>query len=234
MDNASKKILLFDIDGTLLEPAGIGRICCQRALEDVLESSISTDHVEMAGRTDWGIVNDLLAHAGLDQAQIDENREKVFNALSRHISAAAPTSRMHILPGVLPLLDRLANDQGFILGLVTGNVQQTVVHKLEAVGIDPGLFTFGAFGDEHQDRNKLPALALYRLSQILGSQVPTEKAIVIGDTPHDIACARHVGVKVLCVATGVYDSQSLAEYAPDYLLPDFSDTDAVMEILYYF
>jgi len=231
MDINSHKVLLFDIDGTLLEPAGIGRLCCQRALEDVLGFSVPTDGIAMAGRTDWGIINDLLVHAGLEESEVEDQRDKVFDALARHIAAAAPSSKMHILPGVISLLDHLKKDSRFILGLVTGNVQKTVVHKLRAVGINPGLFTFGAFGDEHFDRNTLPALALYRLSQMIGVQVPAERALVIGDTPHDITCAQHAGLKVLSVATGLYDSQELAKYTPDFLLEDLSNTSQVLEIL---
>lgn len=230
MKNNSQKILLFDIDGTLLEPAGIGRLCYRRALEDVLGHSISTDHVEMAGRTDWQILNDLLTYAGLDETQIENHRAAVFDALARHIATAAPTSKIHSLPGVLTLMDRLTLDRRFLLGLVTGNSRGVVAHKLQAVGIDPGLFIAGAFGDEHLDRNALPALALYRLSQMLGVQILPEWVLVIGDTPHDIACARHSSLKVLCVATGLFDSDELAKFEPDYLLEDFSDTDAVMEI----
>jgi phosphoglycolate phosphatase-like HAD superfamily hydrolase len=231
MENNFRKILLFDIDGTLLEPAGIGRLCYRRALEDVLGHSISTDHVEMAGRTDWQILNDLLTYAGLDENQIKHHRIAVFDSLARHIATAAPTSKIHSLPGVLPLMDRLALDERFLLGLVTGNSRGVVAHKLQAVGIDPGMFVVGAFGDDHLDRNALPALALYRLSQMLGNQISPESVLVIGDTPYDIACARHSGLKVMCVATGVFDSNELAKYEPDYLLEDFSDTDWVMDII---
>jgi len=231
MNINSHKVLLFDIDGTLLEPAGIGRLCCKRALEDVLGFSVPTDGIAMAGRTDWGIVNDLLVHAGLAEPEVEAQREKVFDALSRHIAAAVPSSKMHILPGVISLLNYLEKDSRFIFGLVTGNVQKTVVHKLSAVGIDPGLFTFGAFGDEHIDRNTLPALALYRLSQMIGAQVPPERALVIGDTPHDITCAKHAGLKVLSVATGLFTMQDLAALEPDFLLEDLSDTPQVVEIL---
>jgi phosphoglycolate phosphatase-like HAD superfamily hydrolase len=230
MDNHSRKILLFDIDGTLLEPAGIGRLCYRRALEDVLGHSIYTDHVEMAGRTDWQILNDLLTYAGLAENQIEHHRKAVFDALARHIATAAPTSKIHSLPGVLSLMDRLALDERFLLGLVTGNSRAVVSHKLHAVGIDPGLFIVGAFGDEHPDRNALPALALYRLSQMLGDQISPESVLVIGDTPHDIACARHTGLKVLGVATGLYPYDELAKYEPDFLLEDFSDNEAVIEI----
>lgn len=234
MKNILQKVLLFDIDGTLLEPAGIGRLCCQRALEDVLGHSIATDHVEMAGRTDWQIMNDLLAQAGMEESQIEIHRKAIFDALARHIAAAAPTSKMHPLPGVLNLVDQLAQEKNFILGLVTGNAQAIVAHKLRTVGIDPGLFTVGAFGNEHIDRNALTALALYRLSQVLGEQVPLDNALIIGDTPHDIACARHTGLKVLSVATGTYPIEELEKHQPDYILEDLSDTERVWRIFHEF
>jgi phosphoglycolate phosphatase len=135
------------------------------------------------------------------------------------------------LPGVLDLVAQLAADPHFILGLVTGNVRAAVPHKLRAVGLDPGAFTFGAFGSEHHDRNQLPALALNRLEQQLGASIPPQSALVIGDTPHDIACARQSGLRVLCVATGTYPRHTLAPHNPDYLLDDLADTQGVMEIL---
>ncbi len=230
MEINSNKVLLFDIDGTLLDPVGIGRLCFQQALDDVLGYSVTTNPIEMAGRTDWQILSDLLAHAGLDDDQIETHRGAVFASLARHIEIAVPTSKIHSLPGVHTLMDRLRGEKRFLLGLVTGNSRAVVVYKLQAVGIDPSLFIVGAFGDEHIDRNALPALALTRLSRLLGEQVPSENVLVIGDTPHDIACARHTGLKVLGVATGLFDSDELAKYEPDFLLEDFSDTDAVLSI----
>ena len=230
MENNSKKILLFDIDGTLLEPAGFGRLCCQRAVEDVVGYPVSADKVEMAGRTDWQIVNDFLVQGGLDEKGIEHHRQAVFDALAHHIAGAAPSSNMHALPGAKPLLKRLTNNPDFVLGLVTGNLRQTVQHKFQAVGINPELFPFGAFGDEHQDRNYLPAIALSRASRLLGYEIPPETALVIGDTPHDIACARHTGLKVLVVSTGLHNKEELAKHQPDYLLEGLSETDTVMEI----
>jgi phosphoglycolate phosphatase-like HAD superfamily hydrolase len=115
--------------------------------------------------------------------------------------------------------------------LVTGNVREIVPHKLRFVGVDPGLFKFGAFGSEHIDRNTLPALALYRLGQMLGAPVPLGSVLVIGDTPLDIECAKHARLKVLSVETGHFDLATLAKSQPDYLLEDLSDTEAVMDIL---
>lgn len=225
------KVLLFDIDGTLLDPVGEGGICLRRALEDVYGMAGPVDSYDMAGKTDWQIVIDLMEMAGLDADTIEASRPAAFAAYARHVEAAAPTFKMRLLPGVPDLLDRLAGDPGFILGLVTGNVQEAVPFKLRSVGLDPGMFAFGAFGSEHIDRNQLPALALYRLEQHLGLPVAPEAVLVIGDTPYDIACARHTGLQVLCVATGTYSRQALAAHNPDYLLDDLADAGAVMDVL---
>jgi len=226
-----KRILLFDIDGTLLHPAGIGRTCFRRALEDVYGITPPIDGYDLAGKTDWQIVTDLMHAAGLEDEEINAHREAAFAAYSRHVEVAATAFNLRLLPGVESLLDHLAQSPDFILGLVTGNVREAVPHKLLKVGIDPGTFKFGAFGSEHPDRNTLPALALYRLSQMLGSQPEPETALIIGDTPLDIACARHAGVKALAVATGHFDRETLVSHQPDYLLDDLSDLDQVMEVL---
>lgn len=231
MTEQTKRILLFDIDGTLLHPAGIGRTCFRRALEDVYGITPPIDGYDLAGKTDWLIVSDIMRAAGLADEEIEVRREDVFKAYSRHVGVAAPAFNMRLMPGVGPLLDQLTHSPDFILGLVTGNVRDAVPHKLRKVGIDPGIFTFGAFGSEHPDRNILPALALYRLSQMLGSQPEPESVLIIGDTPLDIACARHAGVKVLAVATGHFNKNALASHEPDYLLDDLSDIKQVMAVL---
>ncbi len=226
-----KRILLFDIDGTLLDPAGEGGICLRRALEDVYGEAGPIETYDMSGKTDWQIVTELMRMSGLAEDVIEKGREAAFAAYARHVAAAAPLFKMALLPGVQPLLAELIRDDRFILGLLTGNVREAVPHKLRAVGIDPVWFSFGAFGSEHLERNHLPALALHRLSQMLGEAVHPEQALIIGDTPRDIACARHAGLKVLCVATGRYDVETLAHHDPDYLLRDFKDPAAVLHIL---
>jgi phosphoglycolate phosphatase-like HAD superfamily hydrolase len=226
----SKQVLLFDIDGTLLDPAGEGRICLERALRDVYGCTGPIDSINMAGMTDWQIITDLMTAAGLDLEEIEAQRPNAFKAYTQHVRMATPSLNMHRLPGVGKLLSHLKNDSTFLLGLVTGNVREAVPYKLYAVGIDPKIFTVGAFGSEHHDRNTLPALALYRLSQTFNQPIAKESVLIIGDTPLDIACARHNGVKVLCVATGRYDFETLSAYQPDYLLPDLTDTNAVMHI----
>jgi phosphoglycolate phosphatase-like HAD superfamily hydrolase len=231
MGQNTQRALLFDIDGTLLDPAGEGRVCLRRALEDVFGVTGPVETYDMAGKTDWQIVTDLMSAAGMDAETIRASLPAAFAAYARHVEIAAPTFKMRVLPGVLDLVAQLSADPRFILGLVTGNVREAVPHKLRVVGLDPGAFTFGAFGSEHHDRNRLPALALYRLEQQLGVPISPETALVIGDTPHDIACARQTGVRVLCATTGTYPRDALARHTPDYLLDNLADTKGVMEIL---
>lgn len=230
----SRRVLLFDIDGTLLDPRGEGQTCLSRALEDTYGQTGPIKSYDMAGKTDWQIITDLMRLAGLDSQRISDLLPAAFAAYTRHVEVAAPTFKMQLLPGVPELLAHLAADPHFILGLVTGNVREAVPHKLRAVGLEPGLFTFGAFGSEHSDRNQLPALALYRLEQQLGASIPPQSVLVIGDTPHDIACARHTGLPVLCVSTGTYSYQALAQHNPDYLVEDLADTQIILEILHSF
>ena len=231
MENHRIRILLFDIDCTLLDPAREARVCVQEALEEVYGTAGPIDAYSMAGKTDWQIFTDLLSSAGLDADTISARISDAFTAYARQVTLKAPRFNMRILPGVGELLTRLNESSHFSLGLVTGNSRDAVPPKLSAVGIHPKQFHFGAFGDDHLDRNELPALALSRASQFLGMPISPAQSLVIGDTAYDIACARHSGIKVLSVATGGSDLETLARLQPDYLLPDLSDTQQVMKIL---
>jgi phosphoglycolate phosphatase len=231
MTQCEQRALLFDIDGTLLNPNKEGRTYFGRALVEVFGETGPIDDFDMAGKTDWQIVTELMTQAGFDPELVAVKREAAFTAYARHVEIAAPTFSMAVLPGVLHLLEMLSEQPEYILGLVTGNVKEAVPHKLKAVGIDPRQFSFGAFGSEHPDRNALPGLAISRLEIALGKKINLKRVLVIGDTPRDIACARHAGVKVLCVATGHFSRAELASHAPDFLLDDLTDAEAVLEIL---
>jgi len=226
-----QRILLFDIDGTLLDPHGEGLTYIRQALIEVYGVTEPIESYDMAGKTDWRIITDLMRLAGVDEAEIEMKLLDAFIAYARYVAQAAPTLNIRLLPGVSDLIDRLLDNQSFILGLVTGNVRELVPYKLRAAGLDPAIFQFGAYGSEHLDRNLLPALAMERLEYILGAPVLRESVLVIGDTPHDVECARHAGVKVMCVTTGHFDRETLAASNPDYLLEDLKDIETVMSIL---
>lgn len=231
MDPNLTRILLFDIDGTLLDPLGEGHACMARALDEVFGTAGPIETYDMSGKTDWQIVTELMDQAGIPPKQVDGRLGEVFNAYAKQVALASTGLNLQALPGTGLLLDRLAADSHFLLGLLTGNAAEAVPHKLRAAGLKPAYFRFGAFGSEHRDRNALPAVALERAGQVLGTDIQPHSALVIGDTPRDIDCARHAGLKVLCVATGSYDLASLAAQRPDFLLPDLSDTRLVMDIL---
>lgn len=222
---------MFDIDGTLLDPQGEGTACMRSALEEVYGTAGPIESYNMAGKTDWLIVTELMHLAGLDPQEVTSRLQSAFSAYARQVAQAGPILSMRALPGVPDLLNRLAGDNRFLLGLLTGNVKEAVPYKLRAAGLDPNFFRFGAFGSEHIDRNELPAMALARAGRFGGRDVMPQAALVIGDTPRDIACARYAGLKVLCVATGTYPYAALAEFRPDYLLESLEDMDEVMAIL---
>jgi len=162
MHLTKKRVLLFDIDGTLMDSGNEGLICFRRALEDVFGVTGPIDTYDMAGKTDWQILNDLMGMAGVDADEIEAHRAEAFAAYARHVEASAPVLKMRALPGAPALLESLVPDPGFSLGLVTGNVKEVVPYKLRAVGFDPAVFRFGAFGSEHIDRNVLPSLAYFQ------------------------------------------------------------------------
>lgn len=224
------RILLFDIDGTLLNPANEGRTCLSQALIEVFGTAGPIESYPMAGMTDWQIVTDLMIGAGILPERIEADREAAFAAYARVVAAAESTLKMTLLPGVPSLLAALSQQPEFILGLVTGNIREAVPHKLRMVGIEPSQFTFGAYGSERPNRNDLPGLALARLEEQLGGSINREHVLVIGDTSRDIDCARHAGVKVLVVATGHSSVEELADHQPDYVLEDLADTEAVLRI----
>ena len=131
--------------------------------------------------------------------------------------------------GVVRLLDALAGRSELCLGLVTGNLKSTAHIKLASAGLSPACFPFGAFGNESADRNHLPPLALARAERTLGQ--PVSSAVVVGDTPADIQCARVNGLSAIAVTTGPYSMEELDSHRPDYLLADLSDLQTVVRIM---
>jgi phosphoglycolate phosphatase-like HAD superfamily hydrolase len=226
-----KRVLLFDVDGTLLDPKDSCPRFLKQAIKEVFGISISMDGFVVAGKTDWQILTEVMRMAGFSDEEINAKRSAEFAAYARIYALQGKDAGMAVLPGVDTLLDRLVGHPEFALGLVTGNIHDIVPYKLRAAGLDPSVFAFGAFGDDHIDRNRLPEIALERFVKIQGEPIDIGNVLVIGDTPRDIACARNYGLKVMCVATGQYSYPDLASQHPDFLLADLTDTDRVMAIL---
>jgi len=227
-----RRLVLFDIDGTILWTDGAGRRAVFQALEEYFGKSGPGEH-RFDGKTDPQIVRELMRHAGVSDADIDARLDEVLDryvALLRDELASAD-HRQHIFPGVCELLDKLEARGDVVLGLLTGNIHHGARAKLAAVGIDPDRFVVGAFGSDHHERPELPEIARRRAERALGHPVSGTDLVVIGDTPADVACGVSIGARAIGVATGRYSVEELRACDAAAVFPDLTDTDAVVRAI---
>jgi phosphoglycolate phosphatase-like HAD superfamily hydrolase len=191
------RIVLFDIDGTLLASGGVGRRAMDGALM-VHFGTIGPTHYRYDGKTDKQIVRESMRLAGFADTTIDERlpalMEEYLRRLEHTMTSGDHAVRMHL--GVGALLDALEARADVMLGLLTGNVAHGASLKLRAAGLDPARFRVGAFGSDHELRPELPAIAQRRAAALLGHAVAGEALVVIGDTPADVECGRGIGAQL--------------------------------------
>lgn len=226
-----RRLLLWDIDGTLVRTGGIGSGAFDLALADVL-GELPAGRVAMSGKTDRLIVHEHLALLGRepDPALVDAVLVRLVDRL------AAEAHRIPDLgspcPGVEQLLAVLSERADVVSGCLTGNLRPNALVKLAAFGLDRYIdLDVGAYGSDHFDRNCLLPLALERAAARFGGDFAPESTWVIGDTPLDLACARAGNARCLLVATGTYSLEELAALAPDAVLADLTDFGAVVDLL---
>jgi phosphoglycolate phosphatase-like HAD superfamily hydrolase len=212
MDSHETKLVLFDIDGTMLWSDGAGRRAMTEALTNVFGSAGPTDY-HYDGKTDPQIVRDLMRATGHSDATIDERLDPLMERYLGGLERA------------------LESRDDIIVGLLTGNLRAGAEIKLRAAGIDVSRFRVCAFGSDHHSRPELPALAQRRAREELGVAIPGERIFVIGDTPADIECGRAIGARAIAVATGRYTPEELARHQPYALFPSLADTQAVMRVI---
>jgi phosphoglycolate phosphatase-like HAD superfamily hydrolase len=226
------KVVLFDIDGTLLWTDGAGRRAVNRALEDVFGTASPTGH-EFDGKTDPQIVRELMRLGGIAEetidARLDDALERYVELLHHELAGADHSDKTY--PGIAPLLDALEARHDVLIGLLTGNVHDGAVAKLRAVGLARSRFKVGAFGSDHASRAELPAIARARAELLLGHAVAGEDVVVIGDTPADMSCGRGIGARAIGVATGRYSVEDLRACNAAAVFSDLSDTEAVMRAI---
>ena len=222
-------LLFFDIDGTLLHANTVSRGTIESALSEVTGTAISTEGVSFAGRTDLAILADVLRTNGLEATP--SLVEKALDAYVVASSNAYKAADVDVLPGAPQVLDALHHTDGIHLGLVTGNAEAVAYEKLRAANLDQ-YFAFGAFGDDHSDRNELPALATERAEAHIGTTFAAHSTAVVGDTIFDVQCGHAAGIRSAAVCTGSDDRSALAEHGPDLLLDDFRDATSFLEWIY--
>jgi phosphoglycolate phosphatase len=234
--SASVRILLWDIDGTLIRstrPDSFKDYTIPM-LEKVFGTAGRLREMQVSGMTDLQIVGEALRDEGFTQSQI---RERVHEVRERYMTAMRGVTGndndyFQILPGVRETLTAVSQHPRYQSALMTGNIEPAAHLKMELVGLSEFFRLPGAFGDESHDRRDLPALAAGRIRKQLQLDLAPEQFIVIGDTPNDITCARHFGARALAVGTGrLYSREDILACNPDALLPDLSDLEHVMQSL---
>ena len=225
------RIILFDIDQTLLYSGGAGGLAMRKAFHQLHGIDDAFRQIEFSGLTDWAILKRGMQHHGV----LDDDTDQSFlGHLARFQQAYYPLVEPmlheveggHLKPGVVELLDALAERPDVRLGLATGNFREAALTKLRHFGLD-GYLSEGGFGDDAEDRGELVGIAIQRIAN---GAAPTD-VWVIGDTPHDISAARANNARSLGVATGTTTTEELRDAGATAALPDLSDTAAVMRVL---
>lgn len=228
MGTEKKRLLLWDIDGTLVNTGAAGQRALVRATIEWFGGEGDLNGVEVAGRTDRAIAQQILEKYGRPNTA-----ENVNQFLDRYVALLPdelPKGKGRVLPGVRELLDDLAQQPDTTLGLLTGNLERGARLKLEHYDLWQ-FFPFGAFADDHHDRNALGPCALTRAVAHAGCDFLPKQVDVIGDTGHDIACGKAFGARTVAVATGSWSRERLAEHEPDFLFDDLANVDEVKRTL---
>jgi phosphoglycolate phosphatase-like HAD superfamily hydrolase len=230
--DSAMRLILFDIDGTLINSSRIGRAALGQALIDVFGTAGDLETYIFAGKTDRRIVQDVLTVAGWSPAAIVERLPALDERMASAGRSLFTSETVWPCPGVLELLDTLRRRDDVALALLTGNIRQTAPLKLAAAGVDPGQFVAGAYGSDSLERDDLFAIALQRAEVATGRRFTGQNVIVVGDTPADIRCARYGGGRAIAVATGPYSLETLRAQQPDHLFADLARTRDVLQTLF--
>lgn len=227
-----RRLVLFDIDGTLVSTHGAGSRAVRSALLEVYGETGPIDSYDFHGRTDPQIVRELLRLAGLEDAAIDERLDGLWDVYLeglRH-ELEKPDANAHTLPGVVEVLDGLHETGADLIALLTGNIEPGAKLKLSAVDLWER-FDFGAYGSDHERRDRLPAVAVARAHDATGIEFSGRNVVIIGDTPFDVECGRAMGVWAVAVATGKHSPAELEAAGADVVLDDLADTGRVVDAI---
>lgn len=222
---SGKRLYLFDIDGTLITSGGAGEASLKEAVREYCGREVDFSPVTMSGNTDTGIARQLLGLADMEPTE-----RNIMGLLDCYLAQLAERIHEHdgrLLPGIIPLLDRMQERHDCLLALLTGNLLAGAEVKLSHYGVWH-YFAFGAFADDHHIRNELGPIAQARALTLHGEAIPPGRIFVIGDTPRDIACGRAFGAVTVAVATGHHSREELESHHPDFLFDDLANADAVL------
>jgi phosphoglycolate phosphatase-like HAD superfamily hydrolase len=222
------RLVLFDIDGTLLHTGGAGSKAFARAFASEFGVNDGTERLKFAGRTDVSLVREFFSHQQIEASP--ENFQRFFKAYLAWLKQIIRESKGDACRGVLEFYHALETlPEPPLLGLLTGNIRDGARIKLQHYNLWEK-FLFGGFADDDEDRDRIAAVARDRGSERFGRRLRGEEIVVIGDTPMDIRCARAIQARALAVATGMYSVEELLQHSPDWAVPDLS-TISVQEVM---
>jgi phosphoglycolate phosphatase-like HAD superfamily hydrolase len=227
------KLVLFDVDGTLISTRGAGMRAYYRALHSVFNVRVDSEVIRPDGKTDPLIAREMLAYFNLSDRWCDATREALFESylgcLEEEMSLARSAGLIRVLPGVSDLLEALSRQEDFAVGLVTGNLERGAHIKLEKAGLR-GYFHFGGYGSDSEDRTELTRVGIRRGAHSIAPKA-VEGAFVIGDTPLDITHGRAAGAWVIAVASAKYSLIELEACEPDLLVPDLTPAGKIISFM---
>ena len=214
------RLVLFDIDGTLLHSGGAGVKAFARAFASEFGVSDGVERLKFAGRTDVSLVREFFTNHKIEASP--ENFQRFFKSYLSWLEKIIIECEGGACPGVLEFYQALENlPEPPLLGLLTGNIRQGARIKLQHYKLWDK-FPFGAFADDHEERDHIAAIARERGGELAGRSLNGDEILVIGDTPLDIRCARAIQARALAVATGSFTVEELSQHKPDWVVPDLS------------
>lgn len=225
-----RTLVLWDIDGTLLIGGAVALRSFNRALVEIYELDTAPARIEYGGKTDTQIALEVLALHNIEETPALERLARFHEHYAMLVEDAYEDLRagLQVLPGVHAILDAL-DEAGAIQSLLTGNLRPTAELKLRAAGLAERFdFDVGAFGSDHRNRDELVPIARAKSTARFGR---IDDVVVIGDTPRDIACGKAGGARVVAVATGHWDAETLRQHAPDIVLQNLANTEAAIRAI---
>jgi phosphoglycolate phosphatase len=213
------KLVLFDIDATLLVCGPQVRPLFANALVEVFGTAGAVDAYDFTGRTDPGIVLELLTAAGVPEAVVREGLPRMRELYTGRLEQSLDREGMRLLPGVVEILERLEGREDVVLALLTGNWEPGAKAKLSRFDLNR-FFPFGAFGCDGVDRSELPPVALDRAERARGRRFRPDEVLIVGDSIHDVSCAHAHGIPCLAVETGRTPGETLRAAGADWIVPD--------------
>lgn len=226
-----KRLVLFDIDETIIFTDGVGRRAMESAMSEVFGKTIDSNGHNFSGKTDPQICMEILTTKGFSRSEIEARLPETFQVYLQSLAVEIERAeRLGLHPGVMDLITQLHQEDWAYLGLLTGNIEGGARLKLDRFDLNK-FFQFGAFGCDSANRLDLPAIAHERGQKVFGQEFSRPDLVIIGDAENDVLCANGYGIKSIIVTTGKTPREALASHSPTYLYETLQDTKQVLEAI---